>query len=177
MKHQPISDEALEKLLKEKLFPVTPNWETNRSVLEAILLKDEKTVLRSRRDWIRYSWMGAMALAAALVLTFTLFFPDSPLDSNDIYSDPSKIAPVQLGSQAIANSLNGVQMEYRAVGARNKLIGMEDRGWKQLDDDSVSREFKYDYVDTIDLVNEQDGSVIRLEVPRQEIVNVTYQVI
>lgn len=173
MKPRQYSDEEFEQLLKDSLHPQKPSWETNRKVLEAFLLKDEKSVRRSERnEMFRYSWIASLGIVAALVLSFIYFPWINSSDLNRAGDDP-----IQPQATPNASVTNMIPVEYRAVGSKNSLVGFEDLGWRQIDDENVSREYRYDYVDTVDLINEEDGSIIRLQVPRQEIINVTYQVI
>ena len=169
-------DEQLEQMLRKELQPQNPGWEVDRKVLEAILLKDEKKLKRNRYlGNFRYAWIGSLGMVAALAITFVYFTQLQTIET-DRSVDPGILSPVKFGpgnpNVASANS-----MQYRAVGAVNKLVGVENNGWKDSNEDSVTRELKYDYIDTVDFVNEEDGSVMRMEIPRQEIVNVTYQVI
>ena len=171
MKPRQYSDDELEQLLRQSLKPRKPAWESNREVLETFLLKDEKSVKRSeRREIFRYSWIASLGVVAALALAFIYFLqtPTRPQTGSDLGN--STVMP-----DAMSASIAPV--EYRAVGRKNKLVNAEDLGWKQVDDENVAREYQLDYLDTVDLINEEDGSIIRLQVPRREIINVTYQVI
>ena len=171
MKPRQYSDEELEQMLRQSLTPRKPAWESDREVLEAFLLKDEKSVRRSeRREIFRYSWVASLGVVAALAIAFVYFLqtPTRPEAGSDLVNQTSV-------SDAMTASIAPV--EYRAVGHKNKLVKAKDLGWKQVDDENVAREYRYDYVDTVDLIDEEDGSIVRLEVPRQEIINVTYQVI
>ncbi len=169
-------DEQLEQMLRKELQPQKPGWEVDREILEAILLKDEKELNRTRY-WgnLRYAWIGSLGMVAALAITFVYF---TQLQTSDTHRslDPGTLSPVNFGA-GNPNVASADSMQYRAVGAVNKLVGVENNGWKDSNEDSITRELKYDYIDTVDFVNEEDGSVMRMEIPRQEIVNVTYQVI
>jgi hypothetical protein len=172
MKPRQYNDDELEQLLKESLQPKKPSWDSDRKVLEAFLLKDEKSVRRSERnEMIRYSWIASLGIVAAIVLSFVYFIQ---MDSSDLNRANDS---AQRQSDMTDSALVVAPLKYQAVGSKNRLVGVEDLGWKQVDDENVSREYRYDYVDTVDLINEKDGSIIRLQVPRQEIINVTYQVI
>ena len=170
MKPRQYSDDELEQMLRMSLEPRKPAWESNRKVLEAFLLRDEKSVKRSeRREMLRYSWIASLGMVAALVIAFVyLLLPNR---------SPTAADPIENALRPTSMSASIAPIEYRAVGRKNKLVGAEDLGWKQVDDESVVREYRYDYLDTVDLIDEEDGSIVRLQVPRQEIINVTYQVI
>jgi len=170
------NDEQLEQLLKTTLTPQKAGWQVDREVLEAILLKDKKQLRRSRYLInLRYGWIGALGLAAAVAITF-VYFTQLKTDPDGDLLNKGDISPIQFGPPN-ANIASSESLQYRAIGGSKKLIGVEDNGWTHSDEDSVTRELKYDYIDTVDFVNEEDGSVMRMQIPRQEIVNVTYQVI
>jgi hypothetical protein len=169
------SDEAFEKMLREKLTPRSPGWENDRALLEALVLKDPVEKARQRRSRIfKYGWMAsAGVIAAAFIAAFSIL----QVDQSTLESESERLgAPVQFGRQSVASSQSS-SLELKAIGAKERLIGVEDMGWKEGEDGNVTRAYKYDYIDTVDLVNEEDGSVVRLEVPRQEIINVKYQLI
>ena len=170
MKPRQYNDDELEQLLRKSLEPRKPAWESNRKVLEAFLLKDENSAKRSeRREMFRYSWIASLGVVAALAIAFVyLLQSNHPVGKED---------PIENTLKPASMSASIAPVEYRAVGRKNKLVGAEDLGWKQVDDENVVREYRYDYVDTVDLIDEEDGSIIRLQVPRQEIINVNYQVI
>ena len=170
------SDDQLEQLLRDQLKPEGAGWEVDRRILEAILLKDSKSIKR-KRYWshLRQGWIAGLGMAAAVAITF-IYFTQLRTDTTPDNLDPGAISPLQFGA-VNTNVASSSSLQYRAVEARNKLVGVEDNGWTTQDEDTVTRELKYDYIDTVDFVNEEDGSVMRMQIPRQEIVNVTYQVI
>jgi hypothetical protein len=175
MNQEPQSDEAFEQMLKEKLEPRPPGWETNRTILETLVLKDPEEITRSsRKKLLQYGWIASVGvIAAAFIAAFTITQIDqSALDSEAA----TQGAPIQLGRQSVA-AAEPSPVNLKAVGATQRLVGVKDMGWKNTEDGNATRAFKYEYIDTVDLVNEEDGSVMRVEVPRQEIVNVKYQLI
>jgi len=175
MNDSDFKDEQLEQLLRNTLTPVKPSWECEREILEQFILRDEAE-LRKRKygTFFRYGWIGTLGVAAALLITFVYF--TQLRTEPDTETSPGMLVPMQFG-RANPNIASAEIMQYRTVGVSNKLVGAEDNGWTNSDEDSVTRELKYDYIDTVDFVNESDGSVMRMQIPRQEIVNVTYQVI
>lgn len=170
------NDEQFEQLLREKLEPQKAGWEVDRKILEAIFLKDKKSIKRNRY-WahLRQGWIAGLGMAAAIAITF-LYFTQFQSESEQEAANPGTISPVQFGT-GNPNVASMQQLQYRAVEAKNKLVGVEDNGWTTQDEDTVTRELKYDYIDTVDFVNEEDGTIMRMQIPRQEIVNVSYQVI
>jgi len=170
------NDEQLEQLLREKLEPQKAGWEADREILEAILLKDKKSIKRNRY-WVhlRQGWIAGLGMAAAVAITFVYFTQFKAETENDVVQ-PGTLSPVQFGA-GNPNVASVQQLQYRAVEANKKLVGVEDNGWTTQDEDTVTRELKYDYIDTVDFVNEEDGTIMRMQIPRQEIVNVSYQVI
>ena len=114
-------------------------------------------------------------MVAALALSFGFLY-QVQRQGGAGEANPVEIVPVQM-NQATASAVDSAVQSYRAVSARNELVGVEDLGWRELEDGTLVREVQYDYVDTVDLLDEEDGTMIRMQVPRQEIVNVAYQVI
>jgi len=167
----------LEAQLKSKLRPEPPPWDANRKVLEAFYLKDESTVKRQRRSqFFKHSWIAGLGLAATVVLTFSIFLQRNPTNEPDATS--GQLSPIQLGSNPGRTvQTSPAPIEYEAVNTRNELLNVEDLGWRRGEDDSYVREYKYEYLDTVDMVNREDGSVMRVQIPREEIVNISYQVI
>ena len=170
------NNEQLEQFLREKLQPQKAGWEADREILEAILLKDKKS-LKRHRYWtnLRHGWIAGLGMAAAVAITF-LYFTQFQAETDNDVNQPGTLSPVQFGT-GNPNVATARPLKYRAVEAKNKLIGVEDNGWSTQDEDTVTRELKYDYIDTVDFVNEEDGTIMRMQIPRQEIVNVSYQVI
>lgn len=167
-----LNDEAFEERLRSEFIPRSADWKVERRILESVLLKDEREVKRQRlAGYLRHAWIASIGLAAALVVTW-------------IYFAGAGAGPVEEAGTPLVQASNEVEsasgksvMHLRSLGASKQLIGVQDKGWVYSDSDTVTREYSYEYLDTVDLVNEEDGSVIRMEIPRQEIVNVTYQVI
>ncbi|MCG8524933.1 MAG: hypothetical protein MI748_01020 [Opitutales bacterium] len=172
-------DSEFESLLREKLKPSTPPWESNREVLEEFFLKEDHELKRERRKhFLKHTWIGGLGMAAVLLLAFSFYFGNESVTEPETQGVTASVSPVQFGpkSQKIART-RPQPMEYEAIGSRNQLMEVKDKGWRRIDDDKVVREFKYEYLDTVDMINREDGSVIRVQVPREEIVNFSYHVI
>ena len=161
----------MEVYLQNTLKPRQADWNVDRKILEDLLLKDPKTISRERWSSVfRYGWFASLGAIAAIVLTFLFFLQTDPDTSGG-----NELNPIPFGPVTYSNPSRTVQ--YRAIKTQNQLVGVENKGWSEGNEDSVTREMEYQYIDTVDLISEEDGSVVRLQVPRQEIVKVTYQVI
>jgi len=169
-------EQKFEERLKRELQPVDPPWECNREILETFLLKDQEDVKLSRRwEWLRHSWIAVGGLAASLMIAFVFM---NPLNRDlDPMQNETVIDPIQMLPQRQSPALETAAMQYRAVGASNRLVDIQDLGWRETEGGAMAREYKYQYIDTVDLVNDEDGSVMRLEVPRDEIIKVQYDLI
>ncbi|MEQ9824505.1 MAG: hypothetical protein ABQ298_08990 [Puniceicoccaceae bacterium] len=167
-----LNDEAFEERLRSEFIPRSADWKVERRILESVLLKDEREVKRQRlAGYLRHAWIASIGLAATLVVTLIYF---AGVDSGPV--EEVDLPMVQAGTEVSTEAGKPI-LHLRSLGGSKQLIGVQDKGWVQADTDTVTREYSYEYIDTVDLVNEEDGSVIRMEIPRQEIVNVTYQVI
>lgn len=176
MKKEDQEIEEFEKLLKASAKPMRADWSSNRVVLEKFLLEDAEKVRSSRRtQWLRSVSFGSLGLAATIILS-ALFFLQKDPDSNA--HTGNQLSPIQFANQAQPTTeIAKTPMEYRALESTNKLTGVRDLGWVETDGSGLKRKYKYEYMDTVDLLNERDGSIMRVQVPREEIVHVSYQAI
>ena len=116
---------------------------------------------------------GALAAAAAIALAF--FLHDRP-DGKDAhapaYQSPTLVSTVDALEAPPAGSSNfrPDELEYR-------LMEATDEGLFLIDDGAPARRTRYQFVDSYRWENPDDGSSIRLSIPRDEVLLVRLQTI
>jgi hypothetical protein len=117
--------------------------------------------------------VGALAAAAAIALVFFLHDRQDRKDANaPSYQSPALVSAVDAIEAPPAGSSNfrPDELEYR-------LMEATDEGLFLIDDGAPARRTRYQFVDSYRWENPDDGSTIRLSIPRDEVLLVRLQTI
>jgi hypothetical protein len=112
-----------------------------------------------RRSW----WRQALPLAAAAAFgigTWVILGTTA-----DRFGGAAGDAPA-------AASADG---QFRPVRAQNTLIGVDEAGIVNLQGGQLARSVRYRFMDSVRFENPEDGSIIEMKVPREEILLVPVQ--
>ena len=148
-----LSDEDLEKELAA-LKPAEPTPTLAVSIEEQ--LEEEKQA--QQNTLIRF-W-PVLALAAAACLAIILVRPASESDKVD--------TPELVQQSPILPETDDPFSNYEAVEAEQRLIEAIDDGVVMVVDNEPVRRLRYQFIDSVTMVNQSDGSVFTMEIPREE---------
>ena len=148
-----LSDEDLEKELAA-LKPAEPTPTLAVSIEEQ--LDEEKPA--QQNTLIRF-W-PVLALAAAACLAIILVRPASESDNVD--------TPELVQQSPILPETDDPFSNYEAVEAEQRLIEAIDDGVVMVVDNEPVRRLRYQFIDSVTMVNQSDGSVFTMEIPREE---------
>lgn len=140
--------QELEKELRN-LKPVAPDEALKARLSQAL----EKTETVVPGKVLRLWPMASLAAVACLGLAVLVFFNAA---------DQTTETPVM---ESPVNELVG----YEPVEAEQRLLKAIDEGIFLNEDNEPVRRLRYEFVDAVTLVNQDDGSVFRMELPREEI--------
>ncbi len=148
-----LSDEDLEKELAS-LRPAMPRRSLKSNIEERL---KEKPVT-NRSPFLRF-W-PIMAISAAACLMLILFLSRSIPESAEALRTAQSEPGLTEKSDPFAN--------YEAVKAEQRLIEAIDDGVVMVVDNEPVRRLRYQFIDSVTMVDSTDGSVFTVEVPREE---------
>ena len=150
-----ISDEELEK----ELAALKPTEPSKR--LESNIQKQLNADEAPSGSLIRLWPLVAVAVAACLALVLILR-NDTPEVTNDL-------AQNGVGEDSATHSSTADPFaDYEPVEAEQRLIEAIDDGVVLVIDNEPVRRLRYQFIDSVTMVNQTDGSVFTMEIPREE---------
>ncbi|MCZ6673901.1 MAG: hypothetical protein O7C75_13295 [Verrucomicrobia bacterium] len=153
------SNEELEKELAS-LKPQAPSEILEAKIDTALRGPEENYQNFPNRFWPNIVWAAAASLA--LVAAIFFFGPGTEDESLSINLTQYN------STETISTEFNG----YEPIEAEQHLIEALDEGIIFNSDNEPMRRLRYQFVDTVTLVHKTDGSVFRMEVPREEVLYV-----
>ena len=153
-----ISNEDLEKELTS-LLPKAPSGQMKANIEKALAEPDSTRSGEALKMWPITIW--AIAACLALVLSILFLVPDS--------NAPRGIDTLaqKLPDQTLPE--NGL---YEPIEAEQILTNATDEGVFVNSDNEPMRRLRYQFIDSITMVNKSDGSVFTMELPREEVLMV-----
>jgi hypothetical protein len=145
-----LSNEELEKELS-KLKPKAPDQTLGNSI-QARITESADNNKKTIRLWPVLAWTCAACIAVAAVFLVS----KSAFDRN--------VTPVS-SAQTDTDPLS----DFEAVGAEQRLVEAIDDGVMLTSENEPVRRLRYQFIDSVTLVNHSDGSLFTMEVPREEI--------
>lgn len=150
-----LSEEELEKELAA-LKPAQPSQRLETKIEEQLNSSDPSTGLL-----IRLWPVVAVAAAACLALVLVL--------RNQSTETPKSVAEATVTADATASGISPSPFgDFQPIEAEQRLIEAIDDGVVLVVDDEPVRRLRYQFIDTVTMVNETDGSVFTMEIPREE---------
>ena len=143
------SDEELENELAA-LVPTQPHEILAQRISEEL----EPSKIIASRPLIKLWPIVALASAACFLVTLKLLTPYST----------SERAPKTL----LANTIAGPD-SFQAIKAEQHLLDAIDEGVVLTANDELVRRLRYEFIDTVTMINQNDGSIFTVEIPREEI--------
>lgn len=153
------------KQLEERLKALSPY-----GVPERLEGRIEKALSRARRRehferWRNRSLWGLFAAAALVMLGLGIALFNGRLASPAGMSEAA-VAPVTVAEEAAVEDKAG----FRPILAENNLLNRIDEGIVALDNGLTARRFRYEFVDRVVWKNPENGAIVEMEVPRDEVV-------
>lgn len=146
-----LSDENLEKELAA-FQPVQPNERLRQQISNSL----DRPEITNTRPVLKIWPIIAFATAACLVLVFKISSPHSNSE-----------APETASERLIGASAKSAT--FQPVSAEQHLLEAFDEGVVLTVNDQPVRKLRYEFVDTVTMVNTNDGSLYTMEIPREEI--------
>lgn len=153
MKH---FDEEIEKELA-RLKPIVPSEALKAKIGSAL----EESNSSSAISLVRFRPIIALATAACLIFVFTISISKTSNDIDTGSAEPQTVS-TQVSKAAHKNSYVPLQAEQR-------LMEAFDEGIVFTEGHDPVRKLRYQFIDTLTMVDENDGSVFTMEIPREEI--------
>mgnify|MGYP007101535671 CR=1 FL=1 len=146
-----LPDEELEKELAA-FQPVQPN----ETLKQKIAIGLDQPEINKTRSILKIWPIIALATAACVLLAFKLSSPQSTIEAPKVAStEPSEPSP---------ESAN-----FQSFKAEQHLLEALDEGVVLTANNEPVRKLRYQFVDTVTMINEIDGSIFTMEIPREEI--------
>lgn len=162
-------DKDFEQQLKQ-VQPVHVNELLLKRIEAAI---SESKVKEDKRRWADYTvWGGLVAAASIMIIAgLTLFnrLPDSALES------PFKAADGIVQLDQIVDGDSVKQQSFEPVFAQNRLRERIDEGIVFLEGGLTARKYRYEFIDKVVWRNPNNGALVEMEVPRDEVFLVPVQ--
>ena len=150
-----ISNEELEKELAA-LKPVEPSNQLETHIQKQLDAEEAPSGTLIRL----WPWV-AVAAAACLALVLIL--------RNDSPGVASDLAQNGIAEDSNSNDpLTDPFADYEPVEAEQRLVEAIDDGVVLVIDNEPVRRLRYQFIDSVTMVNQTDGSVFTMEVPREE---------
>lgn len=146
-----LSDENLEKELAA-FQPVQPNERLRQQISNSL----DRPEITNTRPVLKIWPIIAFATVACLVLVFKISSPHSNSEA------PETTSERLLGASAKSAT-------FQPVSAEQHLLEAFDEGVVLTVNDQPVRKLRYEFVDTVTMVNTNDGSLYTMEIPREEI--------
>jgi len=150
MKHL---DEEIEKELA-RLKPVAPSDALQAKIESAL----EETQPKDGLSFPRFWPMIALATAACLIFVFAISITRTSKEANSNIKE----TPAESFQPVASNSFEPPKAEQR-------LLEAIDDGIVFTEGREPVRKLRYKFVDTLTVVDKNDGSVFTMEIPREEI--------
>jgi hypothetical protein len=149
------SNEELEKELAS-LQPVAPDKVLASRIEDAIAMDGENQPAKIIRHWPILILASAACLALVLMLSNTDRQAGVAANSTTFASNP-------------AIQQNNTLADFEPVVAEQRLMNAIDDGVILTADNEPVRRLRYEFIDTVTMVSQSDGSVFIMEIPREEI--------
>ncbi|MCB1123405.1 MAG: hypothetical protein KJT03_17770 [Verrucomicrobiae bacterium] len=146
-----LSDQDFEKELAA-MKPVAPGRHLQRRIEAELETNKRKEKSRLIRLWP----ILPFAIAACLILAVSLHYSDR---SGNSQSDGLPVASIS----------GNTDKALEPVEAKQILVQAFDEGVVTNDEAGPVRRFRYEFIDTVKLVDPSDGSVFTMQVPREEV--------
>ena len=144
------------------LVPRAPSPGLRQGIARSLKTRPLKETVKPVSLWKPLS----LGLAASLALAMVFLF-----------SNHSRIAPNRSDSHLSETHKPADLSAYLPIQAEQRLIKAVDEGVVRNDANEPVRKFRYQFVDSVTLKNQENGSVFTMEVPRDEIILVPLSLI
>ena len=151
-----LSNEEIEKELSS-LKPTAPASTIISRIEQNLVQADIRNPDKIVRMWPVVAMASAACLALVLVFTITNRSTETETSAALILTVPLQDSP----EAAFAN--------FELIDGEKRLLKATDEGIIFSADNEPVRRLRYQFVDTVTLVNQVDGSVFKMEIPREEI--------
>lgn len=146
-----LSDEELEKELAA-LQPVQPNEPLKQKIAKNL----DQPEIKKTRPVLKIWPIIAVATAACVLLALKLSSLQSTIVAPKVSSDTLPVPSPE-------------SVTFQSVKAEQHLLEAFDEGVVLTANNEPVRKLRYQFVDTVTMVNENDGSIFTMEIPREEI--------
>lgn len=167
-------NKAFEDKLR-KLQPVKPGKEVYQKVdaaLSSLESRDRMGKLISFAAW------GGMGIAATILVVFGVLLFNGRLTSPEISSEPVAMDTGDPPAEQISASAEEPNLDsdsFKPVLAENNLKNRIDEGIVFLRNGLTARRYRYEFVDRVVWQNPNNGAVMEMEIPRDEVVLIPVQ--
>lgn len=148
-----LSDEELEKELSQ-LKPLAAESSLKTDIQKEL----EEQSFSGHNSLIRFWPVLALAAAACIALAVFLSQPDAAPLNAPIASQPENHQTVPSDFFA----------DFEPFETQQRLVDAIDDGIVMVIDDEPVRRLRYQFIDSVTMIDQTDGSVFTLEVPREE---------
>ncbi len=122
-----------------------------------------------RRSRLLRFLYAPLTAAAVVAVALAIVFLQDPGDDAGKGGD-GELAIVDVGTDGAFIEPNVAR--FRPGTARTILFGILDEGVVLNEEDLPVRQFRYQFVESFNLVNPADGSTLRMDIPREEVIRV-----
>jgi hypothetical protein len=163
-----LEDDRLFEEELRKLRPQAPPLALTDRIGRSLQECERRRQFARLRSWL--AW-GGMAAAASVLVSIGVLLFNGRLVPGPVTPDQSASLPAQ-ERQAPSQDESDV---FRPVIAENNLKGRIDEGIVFLRNGLTARRYRYEFIDRVVWENPDNGALIELEIPRDEVVLVPVQ--
>lgn len=147
--------------LEKELASLRPAQATERlksRIGQALAGREETRKPMTLKLWPVFALAAAACLTLLAVVFIALFSKTHDAHANGVGLQPSAKEP--------SETRRG---EFQPVQGERRLLEAVDEGIVMTENRKPIRKLRYEFVDIVTLVNQNDGSVFTIEIPRKEI--------